>query len=480
MPLNTDRSKIAHLLRRAGLGASHAEVDYYAPMGVTGAVNALLNYERTPEESALEVWDFRNINNGNLNPIGVSMWWIARLLVTRRPLEEKLTLFWHDHFATSAAKVQYGPMMYGQLVTLRQGANGSFGELLHAVAKDPAMIFWLDTQRSTKKSPNENFAREVMELFTLGVGNYSEQDIQEAARAFTGWALNRPRRKQIKGSDGKFKPDPVALPSIPDYQYIPLRADLGLKTVLGVSGRFSGEQVLDILLERPETPRLIAAKLLKFFYHPEPAEEEITKYAKVLADADLDIRALLEALFTSEEFYSDRAERAIYKSPVDFVIGTLRALGAGEVVEFLSKSDEGKRRLAGVLRGLEQIMDKMGQKLLFPPDVAGWDQGEAWINTATMLERVKLADVLFPEQKGGRIGRALGGRQGVEPTALWGPEADDAAEYTKNALETLDAPLDEQKTDVIVKALEGDELEETTRARLLTKLIFSAPEYQRV
>src|SRR5579862_1345225 len=190
MALQTERQKGAHLLRRFGLGASEAELDYYLKDGgLNGAIEKLLNYENTDEGFKLDVDSFRNGKNNNINPQSVAVWWTARMLITQRPLQEKMTLFWHNHFATSGEKVTPGSMMYVQNDLLRQYATGNFREMLMAVSKDPAMLFWLDNQYNVKGKPNENFAREVMELFTLGIGNYTEQDIREGARAFTGWSI---------------------------------------------------------------------------------------------------------------------------------------------------------------------------------------------------------------------------------------------------------------------------------------------------
>ncbi|RYG63649.1 DUF1800 family protein, partial [bacterium] len=195
MPVQTDaqrteRARGAHLLRRFALGASEAELDYYLQDGYRGAVERLLTPESTPEVGEIDVEALRNAK-GNLPMPTVVAWWTARLVTTRRPLLEKMTVFWHNHFATGADKVKAAPMMHLQNETLRTHALGKFESLLQAVAKDPAMLYYLDNQENVRGKPNENFAREVMELFTLGIGHYTEQDVQEAARCFTGWSLRR-------------------------------------------------------------------------------------------------------------------------------------------------------------------------------------------------------------------------------------------------------------------------------------------------
>lgn len=203
MPLQTDREKGAHLLRRFGLGASEAELDYYLKDGLNGAVDRLTEYESVDEGFNINPYDLQPEKAKNLPMPILTAWWIARMIATRRPLQEKMTLFWHDHFATSASKVKASEFMLQQNETLRQYATGNYRSLLTNMSKDPAMLFWLDNQENVRGKPNENFAREVMELFTLGVGNYSEKDVQEAARAFTGWSVMRSRRNVDDGQPPK-------------------------------------------------------------------------------------------------------------------------------------------------------------------------------------------------------------------------------------------------------------------------------------
>ena len=188
-----EREKISHLLRRFGLGAGKYEVDQYAPLGVEGTIDRLINYEKVDEKFTVNPYEMTGYGEEGLlmlDPPRFAAWWSLRLLLTQRPLQERLTLFWHNHFAVSGDKVFYGPSILEYQQVLRRNASGNFRTLLHEVAKTPAMVFYLDTQMSVKGKPNENFAREVMELFTLGAGHYTEKDIQEAARAFTGWGIH--------------------------------------------------------------------------------------------------------------------------------------------------------------------------------------------------------------------------------------------------------------------------------------------------
>jgi hypothetical protein len=202
MALITERQKCAHVLRRFGLGASESELDFYLKGGLESGIDLLLNFDQTQEGFDLPIEAMANAKNGNVNPQAVSVWWTARMLTTSRPLQEKMTLFWHDHFATSGSKVLAGLWMHRQNEILRANCTGNFRTMLHEVSKDPAMLFWLDNQFNVKAHPNENFAREVMELFTLGIGNYNEKDVQEGARSFTGWSIQRGNGKQLP-ADGK-------------------------------------------------------------------------------------------------------------------------------------------------------------------------------------------------------------------------------------------------------------------------------------
>lgn len=387
MALRTDREKCAHLLRRFGLGASEAELDYYLKDGFAGAIDKLLDYNKVDEGFNVDVNSLAN-DKARLNPKAVAVWWVARLLTTQRPLQEKMTLFWHDHFATSAEKVTQGPMMYAQNEILRQGATGNFRDLLMTVSKDPAMLFWLDNQYNVKGHANENFAREVMELFTLGIGNYTEADVLEGARAFTGWSIQR------RGGKG------------PTFAFRPAQHDNGTKNYLGISGNLSGEDVLNHLCDLPRTAEYITWKLWEWFAYPNPDKNLIGRLADRFRGAKLEISELLRSIMTSSEFYSDQAERAVYKNPVDFVVVTLRELGVGQILsQTLAQGTGGANPLARMrIAGLaNQAMKQMGMELLYPPDVSGWEGGSAWVSTATMVERIAWADKVFGGRLGGRF-----------------------------------------------------------------------------
>jgi len=285
-------------------------------------------------------------------------WWLREMLLTPSPLTERMTLFWHNHFATSQQKVRLASLMYRQNALMRREALGNFASLLHAVAKDPAMLVYLDNAGSRKQAPNENFAREVMELFTLGEGRYGERDVNEAARAFTGWSIDR--------DSGEFV-------------YRRVWHDYGEKTVLGKSGRFDGDEVLDILLGRPETAEFIAAKLWRELVSAHPEPREVARWAAAFRDSRYEVKPLLRAALTSEAFWSPENRAALVKSPVDLVVGTLRVFG-------IHPFD---------LRPAVFACATLGQNPFSPPNVKGWPGGQAWIDSATLLGRKQWLERLF-------------------------------------------------------------------------------------
>ena len=290
----------------------------------------------------------------------VAYWWAERMLDTHRPLKEKMALFWHGHFATAENKVRDYRKMLLQIETFERHATGNFGDLAVAVAQDPAMLYYLDAGVNVKGAANENFAREVMELFTMGVGNYSEMDVREAARAFTGW----------NSEDLDF----VVHPALHDDEE---------KTFLGRTGNFDGVDVLDIILEQPVTAEYIAAKIYRFFVREEASPELQARLGAILRDNDYEVRPLLAAIFGSRDFYSAASYGAHIKGPVEHVITLLKHLGAEDV--------------PGV-PDFNQATIALGQHLLNPPSVAGWAQGKSWITPALIQERGNVAfNYLFPD-----------------------------------------------------------------------------------
>jgi uncharacterized protein (DUF1800 family) len=334
----SERARIAHLLRRAGFGPGEQELTEYTALGFDGAVSRLINYESVPEVADAVLPE----------EVGLQVWWLTKMLHTPRPLEEKMTLFWHGHLTSALQKVKDPNAMQAQNALFRANALGNYGTLLRAISRDGAMIRWLDLQTNRKGAPNENYARELMELFTLGVGNYTEDDVDEVARAFTGWSAT---------PDGRF-------------QFNADQHDAAPKTILGQTGPFDGDNVSDMLAAHPTTARFMANKLFRFFAYPGAEPAVIDRFADVHLQSSGSIKAVVEAILRSPEFSSERAYRALIKSPTELVVGALRALGAESVPPQAVQS-----------------MRLLGQELFNPPNVAGWFGHRSWINAATLLGR---------------------------------------------------------------------------------------------
>lgn len=467
MSFKTDRDKTAHLLRRFGLGASEAELDYYGSDGLAGAIGKLLDCELVAETFDPDVELFSTDKN-QLKVQSVQAWWMAKLLTTRRPLIEKMTLFWHDHFATSAQKVTNGPLLHQQNELIRANAIGSFRELLRAVSKDPAMLVWLDNQFNVKGKPNENFAREVMELFTLGIGNYSEKDVQEAARAFTGWTFRGATREKL----GKYRKS--------TFYFDSRKHDSEIKEVLGSKGPFDGDGVLNLLCDEPQTARYIVTKIWEWFAYSKPEPGLVERLSASFRKSGLDLKGLLRSIMESPEFYSDKAERSVYKNPVDFVVPPLRQLGVGALLSELKPNADGllDRKQLGPVLGCVQSTKSMGMNLLFPPDVAGWEGGQYWISSATMIERIRWADRIF----------GLAPAKGVAPTRIsFAPifEEDPSPRgVVEKLISVFDAPIPVERRAPLIaaaeKAVAGGLTAQTANkaAGAVARLIFGSPEFQ--
>ena len=358
-----DRRLAAHLYRRAGFAASTRELDEAVRLGPQEAVKRLLNAGNENDAFDNEMRKFAQLTLAANKPELLTGWWLHRMRHTPAPLLEKATLFWHGHFATSAAKVRDPRLMFRQNELLRQHALGNFGELVRGIARDPAMLLYLDSATNRKVHPNENFSREVMELFCLGVGHYSEQDIQQLARCFTGWEIQH----------GEFK--------FNTYQH-----DDGNKTVLGKTGPFDGDEGLEVILEQPAAAEFICGKLVQFFVADEPEMPAgyIAPLAQRFRAAGLTVAPVLETILTSRLFYSPASIGCKIRSPVELGLGLLRALDANANLV----------QMAGRLRDL-------GQMPFYPPNVKGWNGGRTWIDSSALLGRANLvrAIVESPETR---------------------------------------------------------------------------------
>jgi uncharacterized protein (DUF1800 family) len=349
-----DFDAAAHLWRRAAFGAPPGEIERTVDSGVGEAVGRLV--DGPADDRATESLEFvyQSVLGAD-DADGARAWLLLRMLRGGHPVREKAALFWHGHFATSIRKVRDLAWMLRQYRLFLDHGLGPFGVLLDAVARDPAMIRWLDNETNRKGQPNENYAREVLELFTLGEGRYTERDIREAARAFTGWHIQRE-----------------------SFHFARSLHDDGEKTVLGETGRLGGEDVQRIALAQPACGRFLARKLLRFYVMPEPPAAAVDALGDWMRKNDYDVAATLKLLFRSRLFYSAAARRSLVKSPVDFVVGATRALS-------IRKAD---------LKAAVPALRAMGQDLLAPPNVKGWPGHRAWIDTASWLVRVRVAGAL--------------------------------------------------------------------------------------
>jgi uncharacterized protein (DUF1800 family) len=382
-----DRGAAAHLLRRAGFCGTPTQVDELAAMTVERAVESLLNCDE-PYAPAPPLFDDelmravdrraqRELSEDERRQIQqkrqrleraafeeTRLWWIERLIESPRPFEEKMTLFWHGHFTSGFREVRNPIFMREQNEFLRRHALANFADLVQGISRDRAMLVYLDGARNNKKQPNENYARELMELFTLGVGHYSEADIKEAARAFTGWGYDRY-----------------------GFRFNPRNHDYGSKRFLGRDGKLDGDDVVDAILAKPECSMFLARNLLEFFVRPDPERKLVAALAGQIRRHKYEMAPVMKALLMSQAFYHADARGCLVKSPAELVASTARMFGT-KVYD---------------LRAAERAMAAMGQELMQPPNVKGWDGGTAWINTATLFNRYNAVARLI--SGGGERGR---------------------------------------------------------------------------
>jgi len=363
-----------HLLNRAAFGARPGEIARAVERGREATVAALLEgaytdpffYEppRRPTREEMAAMDedarrrARNEYRRQDRQLLASFagWWVEEMVDGRDPLRERMTLFWHGYFTSSFRDVRDGVAMIEQNELLREHALGRFGDLLRGIVRDPAMLEYLDNIQNRKGNPNENFARELMELFTLGEGHYTERDVKEAARALTGW-VERP------GSEPRM---------------VRRLHDRGRKTILGRTGNFDADDVVDLLLEQPACARWVAGKLMAYFEGRAPGAERLQVYAELLLASGYRIDRFLEQLLNDPEFYSEEVMGQRIAGPVDYLVGTARRLGVDPPGELLWLA-------AG----------QLGQRLLDPPNVKGWEGGRSWITTATYLQRGNVAGMML-------------------------------------------------------------------------------------
>ncbi len=387
-----DIALMAHLLRRAGFGATRDELEQYAAQGYEATVEELLHPENAPP--ALEDEDLIRRYHVDENSLmlleSCQTYWVYRMANTRRPLEEKLALFWHGLFATGYTKLNHPKAVLNQIEMFRRCGLGSFRELLVNVSRDPAMIFWLDNKDNHKDAVNENFGREILELFSMGVGNYTETDVRQCSHAFTGWTI-----REASLHTARVSRDSVWPYGRLDWQfeYREDDHDDGEKTFLGHAGHFQGEEVIDIICEEPATAGFISRHLYNFFVADEPQvpawqtepprdPAAIQTLMDAFVESKYEIRPVLRVLFNSDFFKN--AAFARVKSPAELVAGSTHLAGT---YRFPAPEDIRLGLVAGY----------MGQQLVDPPSVEGWHTGKEWINTAALVQRVNFAVQQFSD-----------------------------------------------------------------------------------
>lgn len=463
-----DQSHARHLLVRAGFGGTPKQVAELCAMGPHRAVEFLVDFQRQP--AAKPVFDAapqqprqpyeamirldrlrlraanRRKRSDEQQLTRLRHWWLRRMIESPRPLQEKMTLWWHGHFAVQQSVVENSYALYRQNQLFREHAAGNFAALLHGIVHDPAMLRYLDNNTNVKGHANENLAREIMELFSMGEGNYSEEDIMEGARALTGYTYDSNTKQ---------------------FRFVVSRHDTENKTIFGRTGNFAGDDFVDLILQQPFTSQFIARKLFVFLAHENPKDEVVSRLASQLTRHQYDLRPMLKNLFMSEEFYSSETMASQIKSPVQLVIGSLRDLGIKDV---------SYATLGSAVAG-------MGQELFGPPNVKGWEGGRFWVNANRMFVRYNgVADLVeravIPNKP-----RGLDVVSVLEGKNL--KTSEEVVEYlTKSCFVRK---LGEEKVKELVKQLgalpptaewESQRNQLNARLRVLLVLMMSMPEYQ--
>lgn len=492
---NWDRAAAAHLLRRACFGGSYSDIERLFALGPEAAIDAVLRGEavptglappslgvellETPERAELRLMDLEQRQRYRRERAvaerrafdDLKSWWLRRMVQTPHPFEERMTLFWHGHFTSGMREVKRAAFLKEQNELLRKAGLGRFSDLLLRISQDRAMLAYLDGNRNVRRAPNENFARELLELFSLGEGNYTERDVRMAARAFTGWGFDQS-----------------------GFQFRPQLHDAGEKVFLGKKGRFGGQEIIRALLEHPECARLVANKLLTAFVRPDPDRRLVEALAAWLRKNNFDLRGAMRVLLRSQAFYHPEARGALVKSPVELLVGTARSLETG----------------VADIRAAQRALIQMGQELFQPPSVRGWPGGEKWINTSTLFVRYNVVGGLIHGQTFRDANRAGSdrdvastaeatndetpmrdtGASARQPTydpitplrSLGLRSAEQIVEHYQSLL--LAVPLSSEKSDALVRYLRAggefnlDAPEAAKRVRNMLHLLCSTPEYQ--
>ena len=472
-----DIALMAHLMRRAGFGADYGELEARAAKGYEATVEELLD-----PESPVGVQDdilrrYHPDHAGMIGMAGPAAYWLTRMISSKAPLQEKMALFWHSVFATGYAKLAQGKVLMDQIRMFRNRGMGSLQTLLVELSRDPSMIMWLDNYDNHKGAINENYGRELLELFSMGVGNYSEQDIQECARAFTGWTVANTEYMEMRVRNDSLWPfGRLNL----HFEYRSDDHDDGEVSFLGETGRLSGEQVVEIICQQPATARFISRHLYNFFVADEPPVPQwpftpprdpaaIDALSEAYFTSGYDLRSMLRVLFTSDFFRSEDCRFAKVKSPAEVVVGVLRLTG-----EFTEPHPQ--------VQAMAGEMSVMGQTLVNPPSVEGWHAGTEWIDTGTLVERVNFAAERLGDLSKPGV-QAMIGRLMADSGGVVSPER-----LVQDCLELMGAirVSDDTRSALLGFAskggdLEGNASEPNTQRRVadMLQLVASTPEFQR-
>jgi uncharacterized protein (DUF1800 family) len=373
-PLASESARVMHLLRRTTLGYTPAQLETALSDGFNRTVDRLI--ETKPAEPP--PFPAASTPGGRFAIAQLQQWWIDHMLTTSTPFAERMTLFWHGHFTSDYRKVADNTFIYWQNLTWRQMAMTDLRSMLMQVTVDPAMLRYLDLATSTGQSPNENYSRELMELFTMGAGNYTEDDVRESAKALAGWELPRPDSFETGAANRRLPVYSTQKTGV----FNPRRAYHGSLTYLGKSGPLDTEGVLDRILAQPATATLIANKVAQHFVSTQPGADLLIRLADTFRRSKYDMKSLMRAALTSPEFTSDTGYRGLVKSPTEFMVGAARALGSSSPSKLIAASGSG-----------------MGQTLFDPPDVNGWPNNESWISSNTVVERVNFVTAAIAQHQ---------------------------------------------------------------------------------
>lgn len=376
--LNEEKELIAHLIRRAGFGATKSEIESLASLEYKQIVDSLISPSDTdslPDDLIrryhVDQNEMRLINSASGK-------WIYKMVTTKAPLIEKISLFWHGLFATGYSKVFHGQTMYSQINMFRNNGMDSFSQLLLKLSKDPAMLYWLDNHDNHASGINENYGRELLELFSMSIGNYTEDDVKECSRSFTGWTIQNAEYMGLRAHSASIWPYSLIAWQ---HEYVSSDHDNGTKTFLGETGNFNGEDIIEIICKHSATAEFISRRLYQFFVADEidtDGETLIQDMIKSYFESNYEISAVLRCIFNSEHFKSENIRYSRVKSPVELVVGTLRL---AQEFDFPNLNIIDASRSIGY----------MGQQLLNPPSVEGWHEGVEWLDSGTLLERVNFA-----------------------------------------------------------------------------------------